>query len=43
MKRLTLHKLIFSIFLFTISFHALFISHKSSTFADWYSELLPVK
>ena len=37
MKRLTLHKLIFSILLFTISFLALFISHKSSTFADWYS------
>ena len=43
MKRHTLHKLIFSILLFAISFLALFISHKSSAFADWYSELLPVK
>ena len=40
MKRLTLHKLIFSILLFTISFLALFISHKSSTFADWYSSTI---
>ena len=35
MKRPTLHKLIFSILLFAISFLALFISHKSSAFADW--------
>ena len=33
----TLHKLILSIFLFALSFLALFISHKSSAFADWYS------
>ena len=33
----TLHKLILSIFLFSISFLALFVSHKSSAFADWYS------
>lgn len=32
-----LHKLILSIFLFALSFLALFISHKSSVFADWYS------
>ena len=37
MKRPTLHKLIFSILLFAISFLALFTSHKSSAFADWYS------
>lgn len=35
MKRPTLHKLIFSILLFAISFLALFTSHKSSAFADW--------
>lgn len=33
MKRPTLHKLIFSILLFAISFLALFTSHKSSAFA----------
>ena len=37
MKRPTLHKLILSILLFAISFLALFTSHKSSAFADWYS------
>ena len=40
MKRPTLHKLIFSILLFAISFLALFISHKSSAFADWYSSTI---
>ena len=40
MKRHTLHKLIFSILLFAISFLALFISHKSSAFADWYSSTI---
>ena len=40
MKRPTLHKLIFSILLFAISFLALFTSHKSSAFADWYSSTI---
>ena len=40
MKRPTLHKLIFSILLFAISFLALFTSHKSSSFADWYSSTI---
>ena len=40
MKRHTLHKLIFSILLFAISFLALFTSHKSSAFADWYSSTI---
>lgn len=40
MKRPTLHKLILSILLFAISFLALFTSHKSSAFADWYSSTI---
>ena len=40
MKRHTLHKLIFSILLFAISFLVLFTSHKSSAFADWYSSTI---
>lgn len=41
MKRhTTLHKLILSILLFSLSFLALFLSHKSSAFADWYSSFV---
>ena len=37
MKKPVLHKIIFSVFLLLLAFSALFISHKSSSFADWYS------
>ena len=40
MKRHTLHKLILSTLLFTISFLALFVSRENSAFADWYSSTI---
>lgn len=40
MKRHTLHKLILSILLFFSSLLVLFISHRNSAFADWYSSVI---
>lgn len=40
MKNRTLHKIVFAIFLFFFSFLALFMSHKSPAFADWYSSII---